>query len=210
MSPVLYSFRRCPYAMRARLAIKSSGFSVEIREVVLRDKPQAMLSISPKATVPVLVVSPDLLLEESLDVMRYILGKHDPQSWLSSDTEKAKPLLEGLHAFFIPELNKYKYAKRDYDNIDPLIHREKALSYLRELDQKLANGRGLITKEKGFVDYVILPFVRQFSMVEQAWFNDQDLPNLRPWLKTFLEGDLFQSIMTKYSQWHEGDEPQFF
>lgn len=205
MRPILYSFRRCPYAMRARLALMISGQQVILREVVLRDKPPAMLDISPKGSVPVLQLPDGTIIDESIDVMRYALSINDPENWLASDTDESAALIDECHDFFIPQLNKYKYANRDYGGIDPLPHRAQAVSYLEKLNEKLLNSNGLFTPKKGFADYTIFPFVRQFASVDRPWFQSLPLDPLKSWLNDSLESDLFKSIMRKYPQWHEGD-----
>ncbi|QZD96038.1 glutathione S-transferase [Qipengyuania gelatinilytica] len=195
--PVLYSFRRCPYAMRARMALSISGASYEHREVVLRDKPPQMLEVSPKGTVPVLVTEDGAVLEESLDIMRWALGRNDPEGWLERDDSE---LLAANDGPFKHHLDRYKYSTR-YDDVDPEEHGQKALDHLRRLEERLATSRYLGGEKRGFVDIATFPFVRQFANADREWFDAQDLPNLQRWLGELVNSDLFTGIMTKHDQW---------
>ncbi|MCO4823592.1 MAG: glutathione S-transferase [Amylibacter sp.] len=199
--PILYSFRRCPYAMRARLAVASSGVSVELREILLRDKAGAFLEASPKGTVPVLVA--DQVVEESIDVMDWALAQSDPEGLLYAG-DAARQLVERCETEFKGHLDRFKYAVR-YEDVDPEGERALASVYLRELDGMLADRAYLFGDQIGFADIGIAPFVRQFANTDRAWFNDQDWVNLRGWLDQFVDSDRFGAIMTKYPKWEEGD-----
>ncbi|MBY6218419.1 glutathione S-transferase [Qipengyuania aquimaris] len=195
--PVLYSFRRCPYAMRARMALSVSGAEYEHREVVLRDKPPQMLEVSPKGTVPVLVTEDGAVLEESLDIMRWALGQSDPEGWLDrSDAD----LLAANDGPFKHHLDRYKYSTR-YDDVDPEEHGSEALKHLRVLDERLAASPYLCGETRGFADIAIFPFVRQFANADREWFDAQDLPHLRKWLEALVNSELFTGVMTKHDQW---------
>ena len=194
---VLYSFRRCPYAMRARMALKISGAQYEHREVVLRDKPPEMLEVSPKGTVPVLVTRDGEVLEESLDIMRWALAQRDPEGWLE---RKDADLLAANDGPFKHHLDRYKYATR-YEDVDPEEHGEKAVAILRGLDERLERSAYLCGAERGFADIAIFPFVRQFRNADRDWFATRQLPNVSRWLETLLDSDLFASIMAKHDQW---------
>jgi glutathione S-transferase len=206
--PVLYSFRRCPYAMRARLALAVSGQTCRLREVVLRDKPSQMLEISPKATVPVLQLEDGTVLEESRDIMDWALGRSDPENWLAGDVAAMRALVDECDGPFKQALDRYKYPNR-YDLPDGLEHRAKGLVFLEKLNA-LLDGKPNLFGEASYADAAIFPFVRQFANTDRAWFDGLDLPNLQRWLATHLEGPLFASIMLKYAQWHLGDEEPLF
>ena len=194
---VLYSFRRCPYAMRARMALHVSETAHEHREVVLRGKPAAMLEVSPKGTVPVLVTDKGEVLEESIDIMRWALARNDPEGWLERDDADLVAANDGP---FKHHLDRYKYATR-YEDVDPEEHGEKAVAILRGLDERLERSVYLCGAEKGFADIAIFPFVRQFRNADRDWFATRQLPNVSRWLETLLDSDLFASIMAKHDQW---------
>lgn len=204
--PILYSFRRCPYAMRARLAIAASGIGCELREVVLRDKPPELLAASAKATVPVLV-NPPRIIEESLDIMLWALNRNDPFGWLPADAERGADvwwLIEQADGGFKTSLDRYKYASR-YQEADSLAERDKAAGFLAGLDQRLACNRYLTGDAQSLADMAILPFVRQFSLVDKVWFDARPWPHLHIWLVRFLQSELFASVMRKYPKWRAGD-----
>lgn len=207
--PILYSFRRCPYAIRARLALRVSGIQVELREVVLADKPAALRLISPKATVPVLVVSQQQVIAESIEIMYWALQQHDPQDWLKGDSEK---LAEGARLIayndseFKPQLDRYKYADR-FPQQPMEVYRTEGEIFLQQLDAKLAVTSCLLCEFPTLADMAIVPFIRQFSSVDSEWFENSPYPFLRAWLRKLLVTPLFTSVMTKYQKWEEGDEP---
>ena len=215
--PVLYSFRRCPYAMRARMAIKAAAQRCELREVVLRDKPAEMISASPKATVPVLVLPDGTVLEESLDIMEWALARNDPADWKSANSAKGNTSRDEISALigvvdgpFKRHLDRYKYPSRygkenDGAGVDPLEHRAAGMRALGEFEQRLARHAFLLGASRTLADVATAPFVRQFAMTDLAWFNAQPVPGLQRWLNTFLEWDGFTSVMTKYPQWRNGD-----
>ncbi|GAA0274985.1 glutathione S-transferase [Alteraurantiacibacter aestuarii] len=195
--PVFYSFRRCPYAMRARLALQNSGIAIEHREIVLRDKPAHMLEISPKGTVPVLLLPDGRVLEESLDIMRWALALSDPEGWLSG-TDDA--LIAANDGPFKQHLDRYKYPSR-FDGADPLEHRAGGLAILQDLEQRLAQQPFLCGPTRSFTDAAIAPFVRQFAHTDRDWFVAQQLPALQAWLESYLASDLFTAIMAKHPIW---------
>ena len=205
--PILYSFRRCPYAMRARLAINVSGIKVELREILLRDKPPQMLEVSPKGTVPVLIELTGNVLEESLDIMDWALAKNDPQSWLKPEKgslDEMRQLIKQCDEEFKPHLDLYKYASR-YDDIDGEIERDKASDFLWQLDKKLEDQSHLFGNRATLADMAIITFIRQFANVDRQWFDVCKWENLQRWLVAFLDGQQFSQIMKKYNQWHDGD-----
>jgi len=205
--PILYSFRRCPYAMRARLAISVAGIECELREIVLRDKAEAFLQASPKGTVPV-VVAGDTVIEESYDVMRWALGQNDPDGWLSG-LARSEALIEQADGPFKSALDKYKYASR-YDDVDGTVERENGSVFLRQLDGLLEGQDWLFGDKATLADFAILPFVRQFAHVDLEWFSAQPWPNLIRWLEAFKASDRFLSIMRKYPKWAPGDNVTIF
>ena len=202
-SRILYSFRRCPYAMRARLALTISGTQCELREVKLSDKPQAMLDASPKGTVPVLVLADDTVIEESLAVMRWALGRRDPEGWLARDDADLIAQNDGP---FKHALDHYKYPNR-YDDCDPLPHREAGLVFLRQLDERIGARGQLCGERRGLADMAIFPFIRQFANHDREWFDAQGLPHLQPWLAGHLESPLFKTIMQREKPWSPGQPP---
>ncbi|MGO1117074.1 glutathione S-transferase [Rhodovibrionaceae bacterium A322] len=210
--PILYSFRRCPYAMRARMALSVSGQSCELREIVLRNKPAHMLEISPKGTVPVLQQPDGRVIEESLDVMLWALDRHDPEGWLTPEfgsLADMRALIQACEDDFKCHLDRYKYATR-YEGADPEAERAKAAAYLKTLDQRLAGQAYLFGNRKSLADIAIAPFVRQFANTDRSWFDAQDWPHLLAWLEAFLDSGLFASIMAKHKPWAEGDELKVF
>ncbi|MEC8837723.1 MAG: glutathione S-transferase [Pseudomonadota bacterium] len=194
---ILYSFRRCPYAMRARMALSSSGLEYEHREVVLRDKPPEMLEVSPKGTVPVLVTPTGTVIEESLDIMRHALAMKDPEGWLERDDPELVAANDGP---FKHHLDRYKYATR-YADVDPEEHRSAALDILRQLDARLAKDAYLCGARRGLADIAIFPFIRQFANADRTWFDAQSLPRLQDWLERLVTSELFTGVMAKHAQW---------
>ncbi|MED5509865.1 MAG: glutathione S-transferase [Pseudomonadota bacterium] len=209
----LYSFRRCPYAMRARLAIAQSGIQCELREVVLKDKPQQLIELSPKATVPVLLTADDKVIDESIDIAFWALAQHDPDNWYQSLTseqhEQMLALIENNDGEFKYFLDRYKYADR-YPEQDERFYREQGEKTLTRLEQLLTEHDCLLRDSWTLADIALLPFIRQFAFVDKAWFDSSPYPRVRAWLEAFLESDLFRSVMKKYPQWQQGDEPVVF
>jgi len=204
MTPIFYSFRRCPYAMRARLAIAAAGITVELREVVLRDKPAAFLAASDSGTVPCLVTDQGNI-DESLDIMKWALARNDTDHWLDM-RDTGWDLITRADGPFKDALDRTKYASR-YSDTDAKEQREIAAEFLTELDSRIAVW---IFERPSIADFAILPFVRQFAFIDKPWFDAQPWPNLQGWLDRFLATDQFENIMLKYPQWSEGDAPTFF
>jgi glutathione S-transferase len=203
---VLYSFRRCPYAMRARLAIRYSKLRVELREVDLKHKPDAMLQASPKATVPVLVCPDQTIIDESLDIMHWSLKQSDPQHWLqSAHKQLTTSLIQQNDSIFKTHLDRYKYAERFPGNT-PLHYRQQGEAFLQQLEQQLKQHRYLVSDNASIADIAIMPFVRQFAHVDLKWFETSPYAQLRNWLFQCIESDLFQSIMTKTPCWQATPE----
>ena len=194
--PVLYSFRRCPYAIRARLALAVSGTAVAHREVKLRDKPAEMLAASPKGTVPVLVLPDGAVIDESLDIMRWALGRNDPDDWLAGDDAA---LIAANDGAFKVHLDRYKYPDRyAADGVD---HRAAGLAMLGALEQRLGEQAYLGGTRFGLADAAILPFVRQFAAVDREWFAAQELARVQGWLAAFVGSPLFEGVMVVREPW---------
>lgn len=191
----LYSFRRCPYAMRARMALRYSGVPVDIVEVSLKAKPAAMLAISPKGTVPVLDAG-GRVIDESLEIMRWALAQNDPQNWLLDGDSRIAELIEANDQGFKVDLNRYKYAER-YPEQPMEVYRAEGAVYLQRLEGLLQDRDYLLADHPSLADIALLPFVRQFAHVDREWFAQTPYPRLQAWLHNFLESDLFTSIMKK-------------
>ena len=200
---ILYSFRRCPYAMRARLALQAAGQVVEHREIALKDKPAEMLRASPKGTVPVLVLADGTVLDESLDIMRWALERSDPQGWLGgddADREDAWALIAHNDGEFKFHLDRYKYPHR-YSLADGVVHRELARGFLETLQNRLALHSFLAGARFGLADAAIAPFVRQFAHTDAAWFAAQSWSHLAQWLQDFEASAAFAQVMEKHPVW---------
>lgn len=202
--PILYSFRRCPYAIRARMALAYAGQAVEMREIIFRDKPAHMLECSPKGTVPVLVLEDGRVIEESFDVMQWALGLNDPEGWLLSDRlPDTHALIESNDEQFKPDLDLYKYSDRHPEGVGDEA-RVRACAFLRTLDQRLVDDVNLFGDRRSLGDVAVFPFVRQFAHVDREWFYAQDWPHLLRWLDGLLESELFRSVMHRYPVWAVG------
>lgn len=199
VKPVLYSFRRCPYAIRARLALAYSGISVEISEVYLKQKPEQMLALSPKGTVPVLVLADGKVIDESLDIMKWALAQHDPDHWLGRGTDSGK-LIQWNDGEFKYHLDRYKYADR-YPEYPSAHYRNQAERFLIELETKLSQHAYLMDDKFSLADAAIFPFIRQFAAVDEQWFISSGYCNLKTWLNGLLNSSLFLSVMVKYPVW---------
>lgn len=205
--PVLYSFRRCPYAMRARLALASSQTVVELREVLLRDKAPAFLAASPSGTVPCLDFHDGMVIDESLDIMLWALRRNDPEGWLRPGTgslDDMLALVDELDGPFKTSLDRYKYASR-YSECDSLAERRSGSQFLEKLDGMLSGRSFLFGSAPSLADMACLPFVRQFANTDRAWFDATGWNDLGTWLSAFEASDRFNRIMVKYPVWHDGD-----
>ena len=198
--PVLYSFCRCPYAMRARMALIVSKVEHEHREVLLRDKPTEMIEASPKGTVPVVVLPEGGVLDESLDVMRWALEKNDPEGWLDGADHA---LIAANDGPFKASLDRYKYSSR-HEEVDPAIARDATLPHLDMLNQRLSAQAFLAGDKRGFADIATFPFLRQFANTDRAWFDSLPLPALQKWLAGLLASPLFEATMVKHPLWKAG------
>lgn len=204
--PVLYSFRRCPYAMRARLALWVAGIAVELREVKLAAKPPELLAASPKATVPVLVLPEGSVIDQSLDIMRWALARNDPEGWLAGDDAA---LIAANDGPFKHHLDRAKYPGR-YDEDGVTDHRAAALALLQPLEERLASAPYLCGAGRSLTDMALVPFIRQFASIDPAWFAAQPLPRLQGWLDRLIGSDLFAAVMPKFAPWKASDAPVLF
>jgi len=210
-APILYSFRRCPYAMRARLALLVSGIRCEMREITLAHKPLSMLEASPKGTVPVLVLQ-DRVLDQSLDIMHWALSQNDPQGWSTA----GQPMDKAAHALvrtcddeFKIHLDRYKYPNR-YDLPNGLEDRQAACAYLHQLNSQLMQSAFLMGEKWSWVDAAIAPFIRQFARTDRTWFDAQTWTNLQTWLIQFEQSSIFSTVMHRYKIWYPEAKPVAF
>jgi glutathione S-transferase len=209
MPPVLYSFRRCPYAMRARLALYASGVAIELREVKLRNKPESMLAASPKGSVPVLVLPDGHVIDESWEIMLWALHQHDRYGWLGENdayADAATPLVIENDTIFKRNLDRYKYPDRHPEH--PQIHyRTQAETFLQLLEDRLHATPFLLGETLSIADAAVFPFIRQFADVEKNWFAQSPYASLRRWLTNFLDSERYDAVMEKFPPWQPGDPP---
>ncbi len=207
-TPALYTFRRCPYAIRARLALAYAGIRIELREILLKDKPPAMLALSSKATVPVLHLTDGTVLDESLDIMRWALQRSDSDRWLpQNDAEEqlAAQLITTNDGSFKQALDRYKYWTRFLEHTQQ-EYRSQAQAFLLQLERLLAQRPFLLGAHSRLPDQAIFPFIRQFANVDRAWFDGAPYPGLRRWLQQHVSSRLFESVMHKYPPWQAHSE----
>ncbi len=217
--PVLWSFRRCPYAMRARYALLECGIEVEVREIVLRDKPEAFLQHSSDKTVPVLVLEDGAIIAESRDIIFWACAHsvhgQQLQSQFNENGADNKVFLDRLEGEFKHHLDRYKYSTRYKD--DPAQaasyrteNRKEAARFIWDIETSLTAQPYLGGDRVGICDIASLPFIRQFRIADPTWFDAQDWTGVKNWLQRFLNSSQFSKIMVKYTPWQEGDEPVFF
>ncbi len=210
MLPILYSFRRCPYAIRARMAMQYANTPVELREIVFRDKPEQMLAASPKGTVPTMILPNAVVLDESEQVMRWALAQHDPEHWLKTPDEPViAELINANDGSFKTHLDHYKYADR-HPEFSRETYRQRGEVFLVRLEQRLRTSPYLLGPDITFADVAIFPFIRQFAYVDKSWFDQAPYPQLQRWLQEFLASDLFTAVMLKYPVWKTGDDVTVF
>jgi glutathione S-transferase len=210
--PVLYSFRRCPFAMRARLALHVSGQVCELREIDLRNKPPELWQISDKGTVPVLMDTTGEVIAESLEIMLWALNQHDPDAWLQPSRGTLADmtrLIAECDNQFKYHLDHYKYASR-YPDSDATRHRDAAALFLEKLNIQLGQTTYLFGSHPALADMAIRPFVRQFALANPDWFSAQSWSDLQAWLATWVDSPLFIQIMQKYATWAPEHLPVFF
>ena len=192
------------------MTFRRAIITAELREVFLADKPSSMLAYSSKATVPVLVLDNGVVLDESLDIMRWVLEQSDPQQWIRSDLEApTKALIEENDGSFKVDLDHYKYWDR-YPLKTQQDYRAAAEIFLCKLERRLEITDYLLAMQATLADIAIFPFIRQFAFVDKLWFDQSPYPLLRRWLQRFLESELFLQSMIKQPAWREGDKPILF
>lgn len=198
-TPVLFTFRRCPYAIRARLALAVAEQAYQPVQVVLRNKPAALLEASPKGTVPVLVLPNKEVIDQSLDIMLWALQQHDPLQWLSptdGDLEQMLAAIADLERSFKPLLDRCKYPQRSPD-VTLASSREAALQWLDQWEQRLAQQPFVFGQHISLADAALFPFVRQFAAIDEDWWDQQELPHLQQWRAHWLALPVFQRVMLK-------------
>jgi len=204
--PILYSFRRCPYAMRARMALWTAGIAAELREVKLAAKPPQLAEASPKATVPVLVLADGAelvtVIDESLAIMRWALAQSDPEGWLAGNNAALIAVNDGA---FKHHLDRAKYPGRYAD--DGVDHRAAGLALLQPLEARLEATANLCGPARSLTDIALFPFIRQFAAIDPEWFAARPLPHLQNWLARLATSELFGAIMPKFALWQAGDAP---
>ena len=199
MSPILYTFRRCPYAIRARMALQYAQIKLTKIEIDLKNKPMDMLQASPKGTVPVLVLDNGVVIDESLQIMVWALKQSDPDNWLCTEfKEQYDALIQLNDGTFKPILDNYKYPERS-ERKDQIYYRNRAATYLRQLDTFLAENRNLLSEHLSIADVALFPFVRQFYMVDMDWFKQSEFQHVFEWLVSIIDSNLFQTVMAKQS-----------
>lgn len=197
MLPILYSYRRCPYAMRARMALSYAGIAVEVREISLKDKPAHMLQVSPKATVPVLVLPDSQVIDQSLQIMQWALQQQDADGWLSADPQHTALLITENDGSFKQNLDRYKYAIR-FPEHSAADYRQQGELFLAKLELYLQQTSFLLSNKISLADIAIFPFIRQFAAVDGDWFASAEYMKLKFWLQHLVESELFQGVMLKY------------
>ncbi|MBA2649547.1 MAG: glutathione S-transferase N-terminal domain-containing protein [Legionella sp.] len=199
--PILYSFRRCPYAIRARMALRYADITVRIREVELKNKTASMLIASPKGTVPILQLEEGQVIDESLQIMFWALTQSDPDGWLKHVTPAIiRQWIETNDVHFKPLLDGYKYTQYS-EKQNSIVYRDHSMPYLQSLNDVLIHHQWLLGENMSIVDVALFPFVRQFSMVDPDWFWKTALTGVHAWLQCQLDSDLFTSVMKKYKPW---------
>jgi len=201
--PILYSFRRCPYAMRARLALAYSGIDYEHREILLKNRPDELYALSPKGTVPVLQLNDGTVIDESINVMKWALAQSDPDCWYTDKIVEQNSLIAQNDDEYKKRLDMYKYHERfpegSYDEFQNAVGET-----LKVYESILSKSSYLCGDNVTLADMALFPFIRQGAHVDLAWFNAQ-FPILSKWLKIFNESELFMSIMKKYTLWETGE-----
>ena len=204
--PILYSFRRCPYAMRARMALYYAEIVVELREVDLKNKPSELLEVSPKGTVPVLVLPDGEVIEESLDIINWAIDQNDPKNWKDTPDDILDKYTHEMTDVFIPNLNAYKYPDR-YENAKPDTSRQVCINYLEQMNATLVKKSGYLGGHRmSKADVAVFPFIRQFRIVDEDDFDRLSLPALHRWFSEFWRSDIYNGVMEKYDPWQTGDD----
>ncbi len=212
ITPVLYTFRRCPYCMRAHMALKKAGIKVELREVKLSAMPDELLAVSPDKTVPVLVLEDGTSIDESWQIVQWALAQNDPDNWLGKSQQgdnsalllDAEILIESNDYSFKLDLDHYKYADR-YPEHDQTYYRQACEEFIEDLEEMLKQKPYLIADHLSLADIGVFPFIRQFSLVDIDWFQQAPYPNVQSWLQNLINSALFQNVFQKHDLWKKGD-----
>jgi glutathione S-transferase len=195
--PRLYTYRRCPYAIRSRLALYQAKIDYESIEISLKDKPIDFLALSPKGTVPVLVDNNNgKVIEESLEIMIWALNKSDPDNWIINDNNLSQELINENDFSFKKNLDRYKYADR-FPEYSKEYYRAQCELFINVLNEKLKSKNYLMTEKISLADIAIFPFIRQFSLVDEDWFLNSKYRELKKWLQRFIESQMFKDVMKK-------------
>ena len=209
--PILYSFKRCPYAMRARMALYLAEIKCEIREIRLSNKPEHMLEISPKGTVPILILE-DEVIDESYDIVNWVIKKHDifNDNLRSDQINLTESLIKIFDEEFKYHLDRYKYSTR-YENTDSDFHRAECLKILIDLEIITSDSKWIFGEKLNKLDISILPFIRQFRIANPGWFDSlEEISKIKKILNNYLDSEEFKKIMFKYDEWQLGSKPTFF
>ncbi len=202
-NPILYSFRRCPYAIRARMALNYNKIIYEHREILLKNRPQKLYEISPKGTVPVLDLKDGNILDESLDIMKWSLSTNKHQNWYTEKLDLQDDLIYKNDFQFKKRLDLYKYHTR-YPEFSQEYYRKKCVEIIQDYEERLNSSQYLVSDKETLSDIAIFPFIRQFANVELLRFR-QEFPKISIWLENFLESDIFILIMKKFKEWNQID-----
>jgi len=203
---ILYSFRRCPYCMRAHMGLKNAGLRIELREVDLKEMPEQLLQISSKATVPVLVLPDKSIIDESWDILKWALAQKDPDNWLGENEQfllDTEMLIETNDFSFKNDLDHYKYADRFPEHSEE-HYRRACEEFIEELEEMLIENNTLLADQLTIADIAVFPFVRQFSLVDKSWFDQSPYQNVQQWLENLINTELFQHVFQKHGLWEEG------
>jgi len=204
--PILYTFRRCPYAMRARISLYYSKINYEHREILLKDRPKKLYELSPKGTVPVLNLPDGRVIDESLDIMKWSMSVNDPDLWFIDNIFEQLNSIRINDHLFKKWLDKYKYHSR-YPEFPVQYYRDKCEEILKSFEKKLENEKFLFCQKISLGDMALLPFIRQFANVDIIWFNERFI-NLSKWMGELIKSEIFQSMMKKYEIWDPSSKGQ--
>ena len=209
--PILYSFKRCPYAMRVRMALRLANIQCEIREIRLNNKPDSMLDVSPKGTVPVLILD-ETVIEESVDIIDWVIKKRNifVGNITESQISLTNKIIDIFDDKFKHHLDRYKYSSR-YENEDPLFHRNECKKILLEVNGLISDKDYFFSNEFNKIDISILPFLRQFRIADAKWFDeDMNIPRIHKYLHKFLQSKLLEDVMVNIKEWKEGSDIKIF
>ena len=197
IKPRLYTYRRCPYAIRSRLALYQAKIAYEPIEISLKHKSTEFLALSPKGTVPVLVDIDGAVIEESLEIMLWALNQHDPECWLLNDENASRKLIDENDFNFKKNLDRYKYADR-FPEHSKEYYRSECEIFLNLLNDKLQSNNYLMAERISLADAAIFPFIRQFALVDEDWFLNSKYQELKKWLNNLINTQMFQEVMMKH------------